>query len=70
MEHDNLIVHRKRVKGDDGYKTFSIRIREKTVAKIDEISLQTERSRNELIGILLDYALERCVVDMEQSTDK
>ncbi len=67
MENDNLVVHRKHAKGDDGYRTFSIRIKEKTIARIDQISLQSSRSRNELIGILLDYALDRCVVDTEQN---
>lgn len=31
----------------------------------DALATQTNRSRNELIGILLDYALDRCVVDGE-----
>ena len=45
-----MIIHPKRPKGDDGYKTFSVRIREDVVQRIDEISAQTGRSRNELIG--------------------
>lgn len=63
MEMDNLIVKAKRPKGEDGYKVFSIRIKEETVAKIDAISAQTGRSRNELIGKFLDYAVERCKVE-------
>ena len=62
MEKDDLIVKPKRPKGEDGYKVFSIRIKEETVAKIDAISIQTGRSRNELIGIFLEYALEHCSV--------
>ncbi len=65
MEEDNLIVKPKRPKGEDGYKVFSIRIKEETVIKIDKISMQTGRSRNELIGKFLDYALERCKVEEE-----
>lgn len=53
-----------RPKGDDGYKVFSIRIKEEIVDKIDGISRQTGRSRNELIGTFLDFALEHCVVEM------
>lgn len=45
-------------RGEDGYKTFSIRIKDTTVYKIEDISSKTGRSRNELIGILLDYALD------------
>ena len=63
MEKDSLIVKPKRPKGEDGYKVFSVRIKEETVAKIDSISMQTGRSRNELIGIFLDYAVERCKIE-------
>lgn len=63
MEKDDLVVKPKRQKGEDGYKVFSIRIKEETVAKIDAISMQTGRSRNELIGRFLDYAVERCKVE-------
>lgn len=63
MGKDDLIVKPKRPKGEDGYKVFSVRIKEETVAKIDVISMQTGRSRNELIGRFLDYAVERCKVE-------
>lgn len=66
MAKDDLIVRPKRAKGEDGYKTFSIRIKERTVARIDEISEKTERSRNELIGLFLEYALDHCVVEDER----
>lgn len=62
---NNLIIKPKKVKGEDGFKTFSIRIREDTVSRIDKISSETNRSRNELIGLLLEYALERCIVEKE-----
>ncbi|MBR6556813.1 MAG: CopG family transcriptional regulator [Clostridia bacterium] len=51
MNDEKLIVTPKRPKGDDGYRTFSIRIREELVKRIDEISAQSGRSRNELIGL-------------------
>ena len=63
---NNLIIKPKKVKGEDGFKTFSIRIREDTVSRIDKISSETNRSRNELIGLLLEYALDRCVVEKEE----
>ena len=43
-------------KGDDGYKVISVRIREGTLVTIDGISKQTNRSRNEVINILLENA--------------
>lgn len=63
MPNDKLILRPKGLKGEDGYKTFSIRIKEKTVASLDEVSTKTGHSRNELIGIFLDYALDHCVID-------
>ena len=63
MKQDSLIVKPKRPKGEDGYKTFSIRIKEETVAKIDAISGQTGHSRNELIGRFLEYAADHCKIE-------
>ena len=51
-----------RPKGDDGYKTFSIRIKEDTVAQLDKISAKTNHSRNELIGMFLEFALANCEI--------
>ena len=65
MNKDKLVVKPKRAKGEDGHKTFSIRIKEEIAARIDEFSARTGRSRNELIGLFLQYALENCVVDEE-----
>lgn len=59
---DNLIISPKRPKGEDGYKVFSIRIKEETVEKLDGISAKTGRSRNEIIGLFLEYAADRCEV--------
>jgi len=59
---DKLVIKRKSLKGEDGYKTFSIRIKEETVAKLNKLSEETNRSRNELINILLEYAIENSSV--------
>ena len=50
----------RRKKGEDGTKTFSIRIKQETVNRIDELARKTDRSRNELIGMLLDFGLDHC----------
>ena len=50
------------LKGDDGYKTFSIRIKEETVNKLDALSEQTNRSRNELINLILEYGVENAEI--------
>ena len=63
MDNESLVIKPKRPKGEDGYKVFSIRIKEDVVEKIDEIVAQTGHSRNELIGTFIEYALNRCVID-------
>lgn len=62
MDQEKLIIHPKRAKGEDGYKTFSIRIKDELADKLNQISAQTGHSRNELIGKFLEYALERCTI--------
>lgn len=59
---EKLIINKKSLKGEDGYKTFSIRIKEDTVNNLEELSNKTNRSRNEIINILLDYAIKNCEV--------
>ena len=59
---NKLRITPKPPKGEDGYKTFSIRIREEQAAELDRLSGLTGRSRNELIGILLDYAIKNCEI--------
>lgn len=59
---DKLIINKKNLKGEDGYKIFSIRIKEDIVTKLNKLSQETNRSRNELINILLDYAINNSKV--------
>ncbi len=60
--NEKLIINKKNLKGEDGYKTFSIRVKDETVFKLNELSKETNRSRNELINILLEYAINNCKV--------
>lgn len=59
---EKLIINKKKLKGEDGYKTFSVRIKEETVVKLNKLSEDTNRSRNELINLLLDYAINNSKV--------
>lgn len=59
---DKLTITKKSLKGDDGYKTFSVRIKDETVEKLNELSKSTNRSRNELINMLLDWAIDNSEV--------
>lgn len=60
---EKLVISKKSLKGEDGYKTFSIRIKDETVSNLDKLSKESNRSRNELINILLDYAIENCEIE-------
>lgn len=45
-------------KGEDGYKIISVRIKEGTLKKIDDLSKESNRSRNELINIILENSVD------------
>lgn len=53
---DRLVIKKR---GDDGYKTFSIRIKNETVDKIDKIASETNLSRNQIIQEMLDFASDK-----------
>ena len=55
-----ILISRK--KGEDGHKIVSVRMRDETLARLDELSAQTNRSRNELINLLLEEALQNVTV--------
>ena len=63
MGRDILRMRQKPLKGEDGCRTFSVRIREDIVSRMDLIAAQTGRSRNELVGIFLEYALDHCEIE-------
>lgn len=66
MNNKFVITKRSSLKGDDGYKVFSIRIRQETAAKLDKICQETNYSRNELIGKMLDWAINNTEIRDEQ----
>lgn len=65
MEDEKLVITPKRPKGEDGYKVFSVRLKDDIVTQLEQIASETGRSRNELISKLLEFALEKCVVNKE-----
>jgi predicted DNA-binding protein len=60
--NEKLIITKK-PKGEDGHKVFSIRLKDETVERLDALANKTNRSRNDLINMLLDYAMDYCEVD-------
>ena len=57
------IAKRDTARGEDGYKTFSVRIKEDTVAALDDLALKSNRSRNELINIILDFGVTHTILE-------
>lgn len=45
-------------KEDDGHKIISVRMRDELIARLDELSAESNRSRNELINLLLESAVD------------
>lgn len=69
MENKKLIVKPKKPRGEDGHKVFSIRIKDEIVTQLEEICAKTGYSRNELIGLLLEYSLENCEVEDAEANE-
>ncbi len=55
MENKVIKINKK---GEDGYKIISMRIKDSTLRKLDEISQKSNRSRNEIINIILDNSID------------
>ena len=59
MAEKKLQISKKsHLKGEDGYRTFSVRIKESIVNDLDTLAKETGRKRNELVNILLEFAIE------------
>lgn len=51
-------------RGDDGCKVVSVRMKDELISRLDDLSVKTNRSRNELINLLLNAAIE--IVKIEE----
>ena len=51
------ITKKNAAKGDDGHKIISVRIKEEMLTDLDGLAAKTNRSRNELINIVLVEAM-------------
>lgn len=64
MDKEIKITKKTPRRGDDGYKNVSVRMKEEMLDRLDRLAAQTNRSRNELINLLLDSAME--IVKVEE----
>ena len=62
MKEKILITRRQGARGEDGYKTFSVRVKDETVTALEQLAKQSNRTRNELINILLEYGVQHCEI--------
>lgn len=60
---NNKLVIAKKLKGEDGHKTFSVRLPQETVERLEKLAKETHRSRNDVINVLLNYALDHSVAE-------
>ena len=66
MKQEIRISRKSMLKGEDGHKVVSVRMREETMARLDDLSVQTNRSRNEVINLLLESALDLVTIAPEE----
>ena len=64
MAEEIRITKKAARRGDDGCKIVSVRMREELIERLDDLSVKTNRSRNELINILLTSAVD--IVKVEE----
>lgn len=59
---DKILIRKKGLQGEDGYKVFSVRVKEETADQLNKIAADANRSRNEIVNILLDYGINNCEI--------
>ncbi|MCI8476945.1 MAG: ribbon-helix-helix protein, CopG family [Oscillospiraceae bacterium] len=54
-------------RGDDGHKIISVRMKDELIEKLEDLSRETNRSRNELINLLLTSAIDLVKIEENDS---
>ena len=60
MKNDPLIIKNR---GEDGNRIITVRIREATLAELDRLAEESNRSRNELINIILAHGVKNIEIE-------
>ena len=58
MKREIKITKKVARKGEDGHKVVSVRMKDELLERLDKLSADSNRSRNELINMLLDAAVD------------
>ena len=62
MNMSSKLLITKKMRGDDGYRVFSVRLKTELLDQVNALADDTGHTRNELIGMLLEFALEHSEV--------
>ena len=60
MKNETLVIKKR---GEDGSRVITVRIREDTLAALDQLAAETNYSRNELINIILKHGVENIQIE-------
>ena len=60
MNSEPLIIKKR---GEDGNRIITVRIREDTLAELDRLAAESNRSRNELINIILAHGVTNIEIE-------
>lgn len=60
MKNDPLIIKKR---GDDENRIITVRIREDTLAELDRLAAESNRSRNELINLILAHGVKNIEIE-------
>ncbi len=60
MKNEPLKIKRR---GEDGNRIITVRIREETLSELDRIAAESNRSRNELINIILAHGVKNIEIE-------
>jgi predicted transcriptional regulator len=64
MAEEIKITKRRTRKGDDGHRIVSVRMKEELLIRLDDLADRSNRSRNEIINLLLESAVD--IVRLEE----
>jgi len=67
MSENKLRISQKPPRGEDGYKTITVRVEKEIIEDIEEIAAKTGRSRNDLVGKFLKYAKQHCEIVIDDT---
>ncbi len=60
MNSEPLIIKKR---GEDGNRIITVRIREDTLAELDRLAAESNRSRNERINIILAHSVKNIEIE-------